>query len=296
MKTRAFLLGLALVLVLVLSTFAWQRRAERTTAPATARFTVVGVVTAPAVGRQVSVAHDDIPGLMPAMTMPFTMGTGVDVGTLRPGDRVRFVLEVGEARSEAHSLEVTGRDETMAAAAREADRSGARTSRLRRGDLVPAFALRDQSDAPFTEAALGGRFTVATFIFTRCPLPEFCPLMVQRLRALQTTLRETPALDARTRLLSITLDPAFDTPEVLHAYGTTMGADFTRWSFVTGSAEAIDGVAKAFAVYTERNGAALDHTLATALIGPDGRVVEIWRGNGWKEEDVLAALRAESGT
>lgn len=292
MKTRAFLLSLALVLVLVLSTFAWQRRAERSTAPATSRFTVVGVVTAPPVGRQVSVAHDDIPGLMPAMTMPFTMGTGVDVGALRPGDRVRFVLEVGDSRSEAHSLEVTGRDETMAGAPPEADRPGARaSSRLRRGDLVPAFALRDQAGAPFTEEALDGRFTVATFIFTRCPLPEFCPLMVKRLRALQTALLEEPTLAARTRLLSITLDPAFDTPEVLHAYGTAMGADFARWSFVTGTPEAVDGVAKAFAVYTERNGATLDHTLATALIGPDGRVIEIWRGNGWKEADVLEALR-----
>lgn len=149
---------------------------------------------------------------------------------------------------------------------------------------------RDQSDTSFTERDLAGHTTVVTFIFTRCPLPEFCPLMVKRFRELQAAIKDDPALREDTRLLSVTLDPGFDSPEVLHAYGTAMGADFARWRFVTGTSEAIDAVARAFAVYTERSGPTLDHTLATALVGPDGRVAEIWRGNGWKTADVLAAL------
>jgi protein SCO1/2 len=231
---------------------------------------------------------------MPAMTMPFTMGTGVDAGALRPGDRVRFALRVDQAASEAHSLVVTGRDEAVAAASMA--RPAAPASRLRRGDVVPPFTLRDQDDRDFATADLEGQLTLVTFIFTRCPLPEFCPLMVKRFREVQAEVEEDATLGERTRLLSVTLDPVFDTPQRLHAYGTAMKADFARWRFVTGTPEAIDAFAKAFAVYTEWSGASLDHTLATALIGPDGRVLEIWRGNGWKTDEVLAALRAAGGT
>lgn len=258
------------------------------------QFEVVGVVMAAAQGRQVSIAHDDIPGFMPAMTMPFTMGTGVDAGALRPGDRVRFALRVDQTASEAHSLTVIGRDEAVAAARTE--RRAAPSSRLRRGDVVPAFTLRDQAGQDVTTADLEGHVTLVTFIFTRCPLPEFCPLMVTRFKEVQAELLKDTDLGTRTRLLSVTLDPTFDTPQVLHAYGTAMQADFARWRFATGTPESIEAFAKAFAVYAERSGVSLDHTLATALIGPDGRVLEIWRGNGWKTSDVLEALRAASTT
>ncbi len=303
MKPRAIVVALTLVAVLLVSTYAWTRRgspnpsrqaAGHGQADGAVQFEVTGVVMAPAQGRQVSIAHDDIPGFMPAMTMPFTMGTGVDAGALRSGDRVRFALRVDQTASEAHSLVVIGRDEAVTAAGTQ--RPAAPASRLRRGDAVPAFTLRDQANRDVTTADLEGHLTVVTFIFTRCPLPEFCPLMVKRLQEVQAEVAKEATLGARIRLLSVTLDPAYDTPQVLHAYGTAMKADFARWRFATGTPEAIDAFAKAFAVYTERSGPSLDHTLATALIGPDGRVLEIWRGNGWKTSEVLAALRAASGT
>src|SRR5690606_33395448 len=194
----------------------------------------------------------------------------------------------GQQESWVEDVVVTGHDAEAArrlAAARP--RAG---SRLRDGDAVPAFALVAQDGGPVTREDLAGRYTVVTFIVTRCPLPEFCPLMVSRFRELQTAAAGDPALAERLRLLSVTLDPAYDTPEVLAAYGRAMRADFSRWRFATGSEDAIDGFAKAFAVYRERDGGTLDHTLATALIGPDGRVVEIWRGSGWTTDDVLARI------
>jgi protein SCO1 len=94
--------------------------------------------------------------------------------------------------------------------------------------------------------------------------------------------------------LSITLDPEFDRPEILKAYGEAVGANPAVWQFATGTKDEIAALTKAFAVYNERNGATLDHTLCTALIGPDGRVIEIWRGNGFRTEEVLAMLREEN--
>ena len=93
------------------------------------------------------------------------------------------------------------------------------------------------------------------------------------------------------RLLSVTLDPAFDTPQVLDAYARAMRADPARWQFVTGRPEEIARLASAFSIHVERNGLLIDHTLATAVIGRDGRIAEIWRGNGWTAAEVIDVLR-----
>ena len=107
----------------------------------------------------------------------------------------------------------------------------------------------------------------------------------------EVLLARDRSLPRDTALLSVTLDPAFDTPPILEAYARAKGADPARWRFATGKPDDVLRVARAFSVYVEKNGALLDHTLATALVDGDGRVVEIWRGNGWKAADVADALR-----
>lgn len=286
MKTTTLaLLGLGTAIAVV----ALVRSAGTSPADSDPRYPVTGIVVAAPAGPAIDVAHDDIPGFMPAMTMPFALKNPADGHGLKPGDRVRFTLRVGQQASWAEDLVVTGHDAETARRL-TAPRSTS-PSRLRDGDAVPAFALVDQHDAALTEADLQGHYTVVTFIFTRCPLPEFCPLMVKRFRELQAAVADDPSLTSRVRLLSVTLDPEYDTPDVLDAYGTAMKADFTRWRFATGTPAQIGAFAKAFAVYTEWNGPSLDHTLATALIGPDGRVVDIWRGSGWTTDEVLTAVR-----
>jgi protein SCO1/2 len=237
---------------------------------------------------ELRIAHEDIPGLMPAMTMAFRVADPAEAAGVRAGDRVRFALHAAGSDWFISSLFVTGHDEVAATNAV----TKARITRLREGDPVPAFALEDQDGTPLTNASLRGRATVMTFIFTRCPVPEFCPAMAARFGALQAAVKAEPALAALASLLSITLDPAFDEPVVLKAYGAAVGADFGVWRFATGTEAQIAALTKAFAVYTERNGVTLDHTLCTALIGPDGTVREIWRGSGWANDEVIAALRA----
>jgi len=256
-------------------------------------YPVTGVVTASPADGTVMVSHEDIAGYMPAMTMPFAIAPGEDAPRLMPGDRVRFVLRVDDTTAAAVRFEVVGHDGSVARALSGASASTAQP-RLRKGDQLPDVSLVTEAGARFTTGDLRGQVTAVTFIFTRCPMPQFCPLMVKRFQQVQRSLAGDLSL-ADVRLLAVTLDPAFDTPAILAAYGEAMQADPARWRFLTGPPAEITRLTKAFAIHVERNGVLVDHTLATAVIGRDGRVVDIWRGNGWNPAEVLTTLRSAAG-
>ena len=276
----------ALLLVAMAGTVILAR--ARGAGPATSgirTFHVTGIVSAPPADGRIMVAHGDIPGYMPAMTMPFTVGPSTPA--LAAGDRVRFTLRVASGWSRAEAFEVDGQDRAVADALKT---SAATIPRLRKGDALPAASLVTQSGRPLTADDFRSHVTAMTFIFTRCPVPEFCPLMVKRFQQIQSQLASEPGL-RQVRLISVTLDPGFDTPPVLEAYAKAMRADPERWLFVTGRPDEISRLTGAFAIHVERNGLLLDHTLATAVIDGDGRIAEIWRGNGWKAAEVLETLR-----
>jgi protein SCO1/2 len=281
-------LSLLLVIGVALAVVAARGRGATTPADAGQVYTVTGTVTAAPAGGEVTVAHDDIGGYMPAMTMPFTLRPDRPLPRLAPGDKVRFRLAVGPSGSHADGFVVTGHDAVVAAAA--AAPPSSRSGRLRPGDRLPDVTLVDQAAAPFTTQRLRGRRTVLTFIFTRCPVPEFCPLMIQRLLEVEAAVRREGGL-GDLQLAAVTLDPAFDTPAILDAYGKAKRLDPARWRLLTGQPDAVSALTRAFAVHVERNGVLPDHTLATAVIDGDGRIVEIWRGNGWKASEVAGALR-----
>ena len=249
-------------------------------------FEVAGVVTAALAGGRVTIAHEEVPGYMPAMTMAFAVGE--EIPALSAGDRVRFTLRVADEWSRAEAFVLSGRDAAVPLAPSVAARV-----RLKKGDAVPAISLTAHDGRPFTSADVRGRLTAVTFVFTRCPLPEFCPLMVKRFQHLQREV-ERDRLLRSVQLLSVTLDPAFDTPPVLDAYARAVGAVPGRWHFLTGDPAAVARLTGAFSIYSERNGVALDHTLATAVIDAEGRIAEMWRGTGWTAADVLGVLRREA--
>jgi protein SCO1/2 len=205
---------------------------------------------------------------------------------LQPGDRIAFSLHVDDAQYAADDIRIVGHSEPASA------RAPARVNRVHEGDAVPEFAFVDERNRPLTTADLRGHLTVLTFVFTRCPVPEFCPLLSLRFGELQRAIGADSGFARRVRLLSITLDPEHDRPEVLTEYARGVGADPAVWSFATGETAQIDSVVRAFSVFRERNGVTLDHTLCTALVDGDGTIVELWRGNGWTTAEVLSAIRA----
>ena len=239
--------------------------------------------------QEVLVDHEDIEGFMPAMVMPYKVE---DAGLLEgkePGDLITATLVVEEVNSYLSTLTTTGRApiQTPAAAPLIPD-----ADLLKDGDAVPDYPLVDQSRMPRPIGSLRGHRVALTFIYTRCPLVDYCPLMDKRFADLQQAIKQSPEL-ADVRLVSVTLDPEFDTPAVLDAHAQALGADPGLWHFVTGDRDDVLAFAKRFGVIAapgEPN--TLVHNLRTAVIDPQGRLVTAYSGNMWSPAELVADIKA----
>jgi protein SCO1/2 len=239
-----------------------------------------------AAAKTLTVAHDEIPGYMPAMTMPLqTKNTALLTG-LQSGDEIHFELSVTDDDSWISHLERIG-PRTATESVGLAQSSEAENE-LHNGELVPDFALTDENGKPVRLSDYRGKAVVLTFIYTRCPLPNFCPLMSKNFQSLQERL--TKAVPGNYHLLSISIDSKFDSPEVLKGYGALYHADEKYWTFATGSEEQINSVATTFGLVHEPEGGMISHNLRTALIGADGRLVHLWKSNVWTPYEVQRML------
>ena len=250
------------------------------------RFQLTGVV----VGRETSpprivVAHDAVRGLMPAMRMAFEIGD-VAAPALSNGDRIVATLVVSDTKSWLEDVKVTARDGAAASGPTAAGRAMP-------GAIVPDLPLVDQNGARFTLGDSAGRVRIVTFIYTRCPLPDFCPLMVRHLETVRRRANEE-GLGSQLALLGVTLDPAFDTPPVLRAYGDSVlkGSNrFDQWTLATGTATQIEDVARFFGVGYRAEGGFVTHTLATAIVSHDGRVMRVFESNSWRPDEIYDVVR-----
>jgi protein SCO1/2 len=241
-------------------------------------------------GRQVTIAHDRIEGYMDAMVMPFTVKEQWAYGVMQPGDSVRAVLAVQGGRSWLEQIVITkvppGSELPAPGTRREAPP----------GDTVPDFELRDQDGRPVRFAGYRGDVLIVSFVYTRCPLPDYCPWVMRRFADLHRRLKEDPALYGRTRLLTISFDPKHDTPEVLRAYGDVYGADADarasgRWILASGTDEQIRDVAGFFGLEYWQATGEIVHSLRTVVIAPAGTVVRTFPGNEWQVDEVLCEIR-----
>jgi protein SCO1 len=238
---------------------------------------------------EVLIKHDNIRNFMPAMTMPFTVKDPSLLSGREPGDLVTATLVVGETSAHLSSLTRTGHAklETPPVVS-DAPRV------LMPGEPVADGLLVDQQEKARPFSSFKGHRVAITFMFTRCPLPDFCPLMDRHFAAVQKTIQG--AADMRdVRLVSMTLDPEFDTPAVLSRHAARLNADPAVWSFVTGEPKAAADFARQFGIYTERDlgtGANLVHNLRTAVVDADGRMVKVHSGNDWTPADLVADLKA----
>ena len=219
---------------------------------------------------------------MPAMSMGFEVRG--DVSPLHAGDRIVATLVLSDSHSWLEDVKVTSRDGAagMPSPAR----------RALPGAIVPDSLLVDQDGAPFTLRG-GGRVRIVTFLYTRCPLPDFCPLMIQHLEGVRRRANDD-GLASRLSLVGVTLDPAFDTPAALRAYGQSMlkGSNrFDQWTLATGTAAQIEDVARFFGVGYRAEGGLVTHTLATAVLSAEGRVVRVFESNSWRPDDVYDLVR-----
>ena len=251
------------------------------------------VVSTDAAKGEVTVNHEAIPGFMEAMTMPYKLKDASILGELHPGDGITADLLVSQDPDADVLL-----DHIVVVAQAKPDYRPAVSYHVPvPGDAVPDFKLRNQDGRPIHLGQFHGKSLVITFIYTRCPLPEFCPRVTRNFASLDKLLAANPALYAKTHLLSVSFDPEHDTPERLRAYGATyIGSDaknaFAHWDFAVPQKPVLTEMAKFFDLGMTNNAdSTITHTLSTTLIGPDGKVVRFYPGNEWTPEQVLADVK-----
>lgn len=240
-------------------------------------------------GVTVIIAHTDIPGFMPAMTMPFTAKSMSELADKVVGDAVRFDLLVAQDSSWIQS--VTKIDGVAVAPITSGNGAPHGPVGLIVGERVPPFTLVNQSGQ--RRVLFGGNpqdLYVVDFIYTRCPLPEFCPLMSRKFQQIQSGIRADDLFGVS--LVSVTVDPDFDTAAVLSAYAQRYDADPVTWNFYSGDTESLDSLYTYFGI-SLFDGAdqAVVHPQFAALVGGDGRLLKLWRDASWNADVVLQEIR-----
>jgi len=246
--------------------------------------------------QEATVKHGEIKGLMPAMTMPYRFKAKSELDALKPGDVIDGTLVIVSNDAFLSGVKKTG-EAPLEKPPAETLVTGSRLDKavtlLQPGDTIPDGAFVNQNGRKQTLKDFRGSTVVLTFIYTRCPLPTFCPMMDRHFATIQERLKADASLK-HVHLVTVSFDPVRDTPAVLRAHAKELDADLGRWTFLTGDAKAIDDFAGRFGVYVVRNPndeRDITHNLRTAIIGPDGVVKKIYTGNEWTPDDILADLK-----
>jgi protein SCO1/2 len=248
--------------------------------------------------RLVTVAHEEIKGYMPGMTMPYTIKEDWPFEIpLVPGDQITATLVIDGSTSWLEDVVIT--KESTETSTKVVDG----LAEPKAGDEVPNYYLTNQDGKQIRIKDYRGKAFALTFIYTRCPMPDQCPLMSNNFAIIDQELQKQPELYNKTHLLSISFDPEYDTPQVLRSYGASYTGRYTNetfqhWEFATSTKEQIKGLAQFFGMRyyndTTSGEQKVIHALRTAVIGPDGKVFKVYRENKWKPEEIVKDLQALS--
>jgi len=248
------------------------------------------VVSADKANHKVTIQHEEIKGYMDGMTMPFTLLEDWTYSELKPGAQIQATLVVDQGRTWLENPVITSvADPSLIGKTEE---TGVEPSA---GTEVPDFTLVNQDGKKISFAKYRGQPLVVTFIYTRCPLPDYCPLMSLNFQQIHKEAQNKPALKDKLHLLSISVDPDYDKPKVLREYGaryleSAKPDAFKQWEFAAGSADEVKKAAQFFGLNYWPEKDQIIHGLRTAIISPEGKVVKVYRGNEWKPEEVLQDL------
>ena len=275
------------MVALVMSIAGCERQPEARTYQLTGQILVIKPET-----NEVLVRHEDIPGFMPAMTMPYVVKNADLLKGRAPGDLITATLAVEPTLAHLTAITKTG-SAPLPDDARTTIPAAAGIDLLEPGDVVPETALLNQDNRPVSLKDFAGSVAAITFIYTRCPLPQYCPLMDRRFAEVQALAAKDPSLAGKVRLLSISFDPKFDRAAVLTQHAKTLNADPAVWTFATAEEAAVDRLAARFGVNVIReSNDTITHNLRTAVIDRSGRVTALLDSNAWTAQDLVRELKA----
>ena len=233
---------------------------------------------------------DAIPGFMEAMAMSYKVQPPSALSQITANDTISadvVVVRSGDGVSDywLENVKVTGRGKEPPA------KSSSSVHLPAAGESVPDFAFTNQDGKRISLSQYHGKVVLITFIYTRCPFPDFCPRMSGNFAEICKQLDSNPAL-AKTQLLSVSFDPKHDTPEILRDYGFSVAhthdaALFHRWQFAAPKSADLPKIADFFALTVTPEGGMITHNLSTAVIGPDGKIVKWYHGSDWQVSDLI---------
>ena len=242
-------------------------------------------------GLSATIQHEEIPNYMMAMTMPFEVKDRKELAGIKSGDAVSFRLLVTEDHGWIDQVKKTS-DPVKVPEPRAMMRRVREVDPLSVGDVMPNYPFTNELGKAVSLADLKGNAVAFTFIFTRCPFPEFCPRLSQNFATAYKQLQEMPNGPKNWKLLSISFDPEYDTPKTLAAYAGRYKYDPTQWSFLTGELIEIDAITEQFGLMFPRNqeGTGFDHNLRTVVLDANGKIQAILKGNSWKAEELVTEM------
>jgi len=240
------------------------------------------------------VNHEAIPGFMGAMAMPYPVVDPRVLDQLSPGDQITADVVASPNEIHLENIVVVKKSEGKSSP------PGAELQPSNPEELVPDFSMVNQDGKRVRLAQYRGKTVLLTFIYTRCPLPDYCPLMTHNFGEIEKELEKSPELYAKTHLLSISFDSQYDTPTVLRHYARAFVAErgprtFEHWEFATIPAAEKSAVTKFFDVFVSEEQGQITHSIRTAAISADGRICKSYNGNDWKPADALADLKSCAG-
>jgi len=255
------------------------------------------IVSTDAATSKITVSHEAIPGFMEAMTMAYRVKNPNIASDLHAGDVITADLLVSQNDDADVYL-----DHIVVIAQGKPDyKPKVQYHVPSPGDAVPGFRLKNQDGRTISLDQFRGKLLLITFIYTRCPLPNFCPRVTRQFAEINQRLQTETALYKNTHLLCVSFDPVNDTPARMRAYGAEyMGTDaksaFAHWDFAVPDEKTLDSMAQFFDVgITREPDSTITHTLSTTLIGANGKVVQFYPGNDWTVDQVLSDVKRAAG-
>jgi protein SCO1/2 len=241
--------------------------------------------------KTVRIRHQEVPGYMPAMTMPFEVKDTKELAGLQPGDSVSFRMIVTEKDGWIDQIQKSKAPATNGPPPKLEVRVMRDVEPLKTGDLLPDYHFTNQFGQPVSTAQFKGQVLAINFLFTRCPFPAFCPFTANNFAEVQTKLLALPNPSTNWHLLTISFDPDFDKPDVLKAYAERYKYDPAHWIFATGDIIDVTAIGEQFGLMFWRDETGLlSHNLRAAVVDPSGRVQKIFEGNKWTGDDLVAEM------